>query len=177
MNLSNKILKLRKQNNLSQEQLAEILGISRQSISKWESGQSIPELDKIVQISEIFGVSTDYLLKNSEDYPEEITQLVNDNKPNYRKKKVRLIISIICISFSFLSIFVMWVISKINPAPIVYYNSTTKKWLVGFANFLWVHSLENFYYFNWIIAVVGFTLLFYDKIELYRKRKESRKTN
>lgn len=170
MNLAEKILKLRKQYNLSQEQLAEKLGISRQSISKWESGQSIPELDKIVQISEIFGVSTDYLLRNTEDCPKKTTQFDNNYKTHYSKKKIRIIISIICISFSFLSIFVMWIISKINPAPIVYYNSTTEKWLVGFRNFLWAHDLESFYYIDWIIAVIGVVLLFYDKLELYIKK-------
>ena len=47
MDLSEKILKLRKANNLSQEELAEKLGVSRQSISKWESGQSLPDIDKL----------------------------------------------------------------------------------------------------------------------------------
>lgn len=66
MNLSEKILALRKANDLTQEQLAEKLDVSRQSISKWESGQAIPELDKIVALSAIFSVKTDDLLKPSE---------------------------------------------------------------------------------------------------------------
>lgn len=66
MNLSEKILALRKANDLTQEQLAEKLDVSRQSISKWESGQAIPELDKIVALSAIFNVKTDDLLKPSE---------------------------------------------------------------------------------------------------------------
>lgn len=69
MILADKIVKLRRQNNLSQEELAEQLGISRQSVSKWENGTSIPDLDKIIRLSNIFGVSTDYLLK---DEVEEI---------------------------------------------------------------------------------------------------------
>lgn len=64
MILADKIMKLRKQNNWSQEDLAEHLEISRQSVSKWESGTSIPDLDKIIKLSRIFGVSTDYLLKD-----------------------------------------------------------------------------------------------------------------
>ena len=51
---------------MTQEQLAEKLDVSRQSISKWESGQSVPELEKIVALSTIFGVTTDSLLKSSE---------------------------------------------------------------------------------------------------------------
>ena len=64
MILADKIINLRKQNGWSQEQLAEQLGVSRQSVSKWESGMSIPDLDKIIKISKIFSVSTDYLLKD-----------------------------------------------------------------------------------------------------------------
>lgn len=80
MILSEKIALLRKQNGWSQEQLAEQLHISRQSVSKWESGASIPDLDKIIKLSSIFGVSTDYLLKDemeeleytqTTDIPEE----------------------------------------------------------------------------------------------------------
>lgn len=64
MILADKIMQLRKQKGWSQEELGEKLGISRQSVSKWESGTSIPDLDKILKLSELFGVSTDYLLKD-----------------------------------------------------------------------------------------------------------------
>lgn len=66
MILADKILELRRSNNLSQEELAEKLDVSRQSISKWESGTSIPDLNKIIKLSEIFGVSTDYLIKDDD---------------------------------------------------------------------------------------------------------------
>lgn len=63
--LSEKIINLRKSRGWSQEELAERLDVSRQSVSKWESGVSSPELDKIVAMSTLFGVSTDYLLKDA----------------------------------------------------------------------------------------------------------------
>lgn len=66
MELSEKILQCRKALGLSQEQLAEQIGVSRQSISKWETGQSAPELDKLVILSRVFGISTDELLGNSQ---------------------------------------------------------------------------------------------------------------
>lgn len=66
MDFAEKLLTLRKANGLTQEQLAEKLDVSRQSISKWESGQAAPELEKIVMLSTVFNVSTDYLLKSSE---------------------------------------------------------------------------------------------------------------
>ncbi|MDE6518208.1 MAG: helix-turn-helix domain-containing protein, partial [Acetatifactor sp.] len=67
MILAEKITYLRKQKNWSQEELAAQLDISRQSVSKWESGTSIPELDKIIGMSHIFNVSTDFLLKDEYD--------------------------------------------------------------------------------------------------------------
>ena len=66
MNISEKIISLRKNRGWSQEELAERLSISRQSVSKWESGSAIPDVDKIILLSEIFEVSTDYLLKSKE---------------------------------------------------------------------------------------------------------------
>ena len=63
MNLSTKIYELRKAKGMSQEKLAELVGVSRQSISKWESGETIPELERLVELSRIFEVTTDYLLK------------------------------------------------------------------------------------------------------------------
>ena len=67
MILADKIISLRKKLGWSQEQLAERLNVSRQSVSKWEGGLSIPDLDKIIKMSSIFGVSTDYLLKDEID--------------------------------------------------------------------------------------------------------------
>lgn len=64
MILADKISLLRKQNGWSQEELAEQLGVSRQSVSKWELGAAIPDLERIVKMSSLFGVSTDYLLKD-----------------------------------------------------------------------------------------------------------------
>ena len=65
MTLGEKIYSLRVKNGLSQEAFGEKLGVSRQSVSKWETDQSVPELDKIVMISKLFTVTTDYLLKES----------------------------------------------------------------------------------------------------------------
>ncbi|MBO5525340.1 MAG: helix-turn-helix transcriptional regulator [Clostridia bacterium] len=61
-----KIAQLRKKKGWSQEELAEKMNLSRQAISKWESGQSVPEVDNVVELSILFGVSTDYLLKDEE---------------------------------------------------------------------------------------------------------------
>lgn len=65
MIFADKIIDLRKKNGWSQKNLAEALGVSRQTISKWESSTSVPDFNRLIQISELFGVSTDYLLKDS----------------------------------------------------------------------------------------------------------------
>lgn len=84
MIMADKIIELRKKNGWSQEELAEKLGVSRQSVSKWESAQSVPDLKKILTMSEIFGVSTDYLLKDEvEDTGEPEPDAVGD--PPLRK--------------------------------------------------------------------------------------------
>ena len=67
MNLSEKIMMLRKKEGWSQEELANHLQISRQAVSKWESGQSMPDTDKIIQLSQLFQVTTDYLLLDQEN--------------------------------------------------------------------------------------------------------------
>lgn len=64
MILADKIAKLRKKNGWSQEELAEKMNVSRQAVSKWESAQTIPDLGKILQLGNLFGVTTDYLLKD-----------------------------------------------------------------------------------------------------------------
>ena len=70
MILADKIIELRKKSGWSQEELAEKLEVSRQAISKWESAQSIPDMRRIVSMSQLFGVSTDYLLKDEMERSE-----------------------------------------------------------------------------------------------------------
>ena len=66
MNIADRIQYLRKQKGLSQEELADKIGVSRQAVSKWESEQSTPDLDKIIVMSNLFEVTTDYILKGIE---------------------------------------------------------------------------------------------------------------
>lgn len=70
MILAEKIMTLRKRAGWSQEELAAQLGVSRQSVSKWEGAQSVPDMQKVVQMSRLFGVTTDYLLKEELGEPE-----------------------------------------------------------------------------------------------------------
>ncbi len=77
MILADKIIRLRKKHGWSQEELAEKMNVSRQAVSKWESAQTIPDLEKILQLGDLFGVTTDYLLKDEievEEYSDRISQ-------------------------------------------------------------------------------------------------------
>lgn len=85
MILADKIILLRKKHGLSQEELAEQTGVSRQSVSKWEGAQSLPELEKILLLSSIFGVTTDYLLKDEIETEESI-----DTQNDQSIKKINL---------------------------------------------------------------------------------------
>ncbi len=81
MSIADRILTLRKSKGMSQEQLAEAIGVSRQAVSKWESEQASPDPEKIIAMSEIFGVTTDYLLKGIEPEKED------EKKPEEKKEE------------------------------------------------------------------------------------------
>lgn len=66
MDISERLQELRKKEGYSQEQVAEMLGLSRQAISKWESGQGKPEIDNVIKLTEIYHVSADYILLGTE---------------------------------------------------------------------------------------------------------------
>lgn len=80
MTLGNKLSRLRKENNYTQEQLADLLNVSRQSISKWESDISYPETDKLIELSRIFNCSVDYLLK------DENNTYIPDKRKTFERK-------------------------------------------------------------------------------------------
>ena len=82
MIFADKLIALRKKSGWSQEELAEKLGVTRQSVSKWEGAQSVPDIDKILQLSRLFGVTTDYLLKDELGEPE---YTAGDDAPALRK--------------------------------------------------------------------------------------------
>lgn len=82
MIFADKLITLRKKVGWSQEELAEKLGVTRQSVSKWEGAQSVPDIDKILQLARLFGVTTDYLLKEEQGEPEYTAE---DDTPALRK--------------------------------------------------------------------------------------------
>ncbi len=116
MALSEKLYALRKKSGISQEQLAEQLHVSRQAISKWETGQSVPEGDKLLAISNYFNVTIDYLMKeditqdNLSDNEQSDTSLKNSGeRTRWLLGIIVCIIGIVCL--------IMWgLLSIFNPA-------------------------------------------------------------
>ncbi len=105
-NIGQRIYELRLKNNLSQDTLAEMLGVSRQAISKWENQMSIPELEKIVQMSEIFDVSLDYLIKGKESFSEETIPEDAGKESGFSKGKIKQIFGFIFLTIGILLLIV-----------------------------------------------------------------------
>ena len=98
MALSEKLYELRKKDGLSQEQLAERLGVSRQAVSKWESGKAVPESDTLISISEYFDVSLDYLMKEDDSAASEpVIGAENVQPTNNTGREKRILGMIACI--------------------------------------------------------------------------------
>ena len=87
MAFSEKLYELRKKRGLSQEELAEALDVSRQAISKWESGRAMPEAGKLLTVSEYFGVSLDELMKEDAQTIQSIPQEKNDPETKEQETK------------------------------------------------------------------------------------------
>lgn len=109
MSLSDRLLELRKKKNLSQEDVADILGVSRQTISKWETGLSTPEFDKIEPLTKLFEVSVDELVtgnKNENEKEKEIKEEVTINRHS-TKSVVLLIIGIFLYFLAIIDVIVL----------------------------------------------------------------------
>ena len=111
--VSEKIYTLRRKSGLSQEQLAEIIGVSRQAISKWEGGLSVPESEKLIAISEYFNVTLDYLLKENADCIQKTEQKMV-NEQSFKSHKEMLLGIITCVA-GIIALVIWGLISILTP--------------------------------------------------------------
>lgn len=95
MNLAERLQTLRKNAAFSQEEVAELLGVSRQAVSKWESGQGNPELENLVKLSDIYHVSADYILTGKESQPV-LPKEAKEHSPEFRKTLERVAVILAC---------------------------------------------------------------------------------
>mgnify|MGYP002518063899 CR=1 FL=1 len=103
MDIAEKIIKLRKANGWSQEDLAEKLYVSRQAISRWENGTALPDAENVLQISKLFDVTTDYLLNDDYESDSDIPVVQSATKETedlFSKKKRLHLIAAICFTIS-----------------------------------------------------------------------------
>ena len=125
MILADKIIKLRKKNGWSQEELAEKMQVSRQAVSKWESAQTIPDLEKVLMLGNLFGVTTDYLLKDEieeEEFADEnnlsvkrITlEQANDFLESRRKASVQIAIATFLCVISAIPLIILGAVSELS---------------------------------------------------------------
>ena len=102
MKIADRIQYLRKTNGISQEELADKVGVSRQAVSKWESEQSLPDLEKIITMSDYFGVTTDYILKGIEPVTDK------EQKSSELTSKILYIASTAFVAIGLFSAFAGW---------------------------------------------------------------------
>ncbi len=129
MSLAARITELRKARGWSQEELAEQLGVSRQSVSKWESEAATPDIEKIVKLSEIFGVSTDYLIKGTEGKTETSPEPERESTPILTRAEGEAFLSEVERGRKKIALGVLMCI--ISPTPLFFLSDLADKGAVG----------------------------------------------
>lgn len=146
MKLEEKIAFLRKKNGWSQEELAFRLDVSRQAVSKWEMGASLPDLDNVLKMSELFSCSTDYLLKDGETSQEKAVETNVEEKSQDEKPKktvwkciedlfwlIILLVYLVC-SFWTGAWYITWIIFPISGAVFALLETIVKIYQVAKEN-------------------------------------------
>ena len=143
-NFGERIYKLRNGKNLSQGDLADKLNVSRQTVSKWENGMCMPETEKLVQLSEIFKVSIDFILKGEEGVNEPIYIYVKEDNGNQSKvsekivrKYVGIVLAVLFSVLAFIMIITVGYIAAIIPGAVVLLgillaSNIKRPWLITF---------------------------------------------
>lgn len=184
MKFKDKLVEERKSRGLSQEQLADKLGVSRQAISRWEAGNALPDVYNLKRISELFDISADYLL-NDDCMQESDIKIVKNIQKNNERKLYRL--SLFLILFGFIGIFILIILSSQIPAiemkPYVVSDEAQinsdqseinkvlyiQKKVYSFIPFLNYYNLNVIAAGLTIIMIGGIVLLIYVKMVLVRK--------
>ena len=170
MKLSEKIVNLRKARNMSQEELAEQLGVSRQAVSRWEVGSALPDASNILQLSKLFGVSADYLL--NDDYKGESPEPIKSKSvSSIAGTFVKKIIALCVAGFGFIGNFVIYVTSRFVIVNIPYktYNHETDSywntWGDGYSYryFIEEYNLELLTVMFFAMLIVGLFIAFVPK--------------
>lgn len=158
MVLKEKIAEQRKRAGLSQEQLAELLGVTRQSVSKWELGDAVPEIEKVLQMSSLFAVPTDYLLKGitPQGYTLSQAQVPIQYPVPWKKLGGAALFGI-----SLLGVLTLWVLSAVFPHDVTQeLASGAVRFYSGFLGFVIGNKLEMMLLLLLVIGAAGLGILF-----------------
>lgn len=184
MKLSEKILHLRKQHGLSQEDLAEKLNVSRQAVSRWEVGSAQPDASNVLQLSQLFGVTADYLLNDNYESDQDVPAVKNTESA--ARNTINKIVALCVSAFGLLGNFVIYILSRFIKVMIPYitYDKDGNKWynygkLTGrsYKYFIRTYSLEFLTAILWILFAIGLIVAFMNRKkidELIAKHKEKK---
>lgn len=168
MTFGEKLQLLRKSKGWTQEQLSAQINISRQALSKWESGAAMPDTENVIRLSRLFTVSTDYLLLDEYDQPVQSCTEKDYAPPSKRNiaRLCRIIAGSVSVGLSVIILLVVGVLSSVTPA--VYSVSPAGvEWTrvyTGLSAFLKVHNLEWFWWLWVIVLIGGIIALLYDRM-------------
>lgn len=169
MTFGEKLQKLRKEHGLSQEQLAAQITVSRQALSKWELGSAIPDTENVLQISKLFGVSTDYLL--NDDYLSDDDVLAVRMKCEMVSKgcqnKIRIITGSCIACVALMGMLIIGILSSVHPAIV----SEDSRIYTGLIGYLKCNNLEWLFLLCIIALVVGSITIWYPKLcEIWERK-------
>ena len=167
MTLADKIVTLRKQLNLSQEELAERLNVSRQAVSRWEVGSALPDASNVLQLSRTFGVTADFLL--NDDYESDRDLPAVKNSERMANGRIKRIVCLCIAAFGLFGNFIFYLLSRfieVQIPHITYENG--EKWytfssgITGYSYkyFLQEHNLEFLTILFWILVLAGLAAAF-----------------
>ena len=172
MNFNDKLQSLRKKNGITQEDLAEKLEVTRQTISKWECGESTPDFHNLVKISEMFGVSTDFLLKEEVPAEDHASRPANETKTVVIKRKFdhTSLLGACMFGAGVISILVFFILSMVYPMTVMNEYGTFDG-LMGFLIYqkiVWVFAVAC------IVTVAGLLLLL---MPIFKEKRKSGKSS
>ena len=170
MKLSEKILLLRKRQGLSQEALAEQLHVSRQAVSRWEMGTALPDAANLLQLSDLFGVTADYLLR------EELEGAADALPPQPARSGPKRRVRFLGIGMALAGLagnLTFYVLSRFIPVlvPFITYDDAGKKWYhwssdhtgYSYRYFIQEHHLEGLTALLWLLVVLGLVVAFVNR--------------
>ena len=166
MTFGEKLTKLRKARGWTQEELAEQAGVSRQSLSKWESDAALPDTARVIILCDLFGVTADYLLRDKPQEstppqdlasPEPVSALPGQSAPEAprHRPQATLIIGCILTVLGMLLWMPLRILSIFNPGDLTVFSGGSSEHYEGIQAFIRMHDLELVYYAGIALITVG----------------------